>query len=88
MDKQKALRRIEGLCEFWTYARSARPSIGQEGLVMMMRANRKCLQHEATLSQAVVSVNGRFAQIGCDISLQPLVDLLEALRDIGRFGLG
>ena len=55
---------------------------------MMMRANRKCIHRKATLSQAVVSVNGRFAQIECDISPQPLVDLLEALRDIGRFGLG
>ena len=55
---------------------------------MMMRANRKCIQHEATLSQAAASVNRRFAQIECDISPQPLVDLLEALRDIGRFGLG
>ncbi len=54
---------------------------------MMMGANRKCVHHGATLSQAIVSVNRRFAQIENDISPQPLVDLPEALRNIGGFGL-
>ncbi len=53
----------------------------------MMHAESERCQHAATLSQAIVSVNGKLAQIGCSIWRWPLVDLLKALLGGGRFGL-
>jgi hypothetical protein len=57
---------IEGLCRFLIQARSARPSIGEEGR-MMMRREQNGLHCEATVTQARVSVNGKSAQISLEI---------------------
>jgi hypothetical protein len=77
MRKQKSPSKIEGLCKFWIQARSARPSIGTKGR-MMMRRKQERLHSEVTVTQALVIVNGKCAQIAPDIWPRSLVDLPEA----------
>lgn len=53
----------------------------------MVRAHSDSIHHMATVSQAVLGVNGKLAQIRVTFRQQALVDLLEPLLSSGRLGL-